>query len=471
MSRLLFLPLFGALAVSLFAQQPPAQPPGQTKAPEFFIHAFHKDKLGGTLDCSMCHVAEKAGSVTMKRPGHDQCMTCHSDAFDKAPNPKICSQCHTEYPPTGPDTLVPFPRYKGSRTILFEFSHKQHTDPKARIDARTGFRSDCTFCHKFDAKGQFASFPAHEQCATCHSKPGMKPQLTAELSADTCRGCHTPEEIENPGFTEARRFTGAHTTTTGKYVDIKFDHGPHFKAKEQFSLRCTTCHYAIPNSTSIANLSLPKMLDCVECHDSARAVKADFRMSKCSVCHANPTETTAVPLSHTVNVKPDFHTEAFRTQHAAESNAPDAKCFVCHQNVTPSVSAKTQCDNCHQVMLPKSHTARWKDDLHGKYAALDRTTCATCHTAAYCSDCHNELPRSHNPLPLFKAGGHAMPAKLDLRTCFTCHTFQNTCSECHVNSIAALQVPGLPVVAAVEPAQRGMPDLSPFLADTRADAK
>ena len=73
--------------------------------------------------------------------------------------------------------------------------------------------------------------------------------------------------------------------------------------------------------------------------------------------------------------------------------------------------------------------------------ALDRTSCTTCHTAAYCSDCHNELPRSHNPLPLFKAGGHAFPAKLDLRSCFTCHTFQNTCSECHVNQIAG-ELPG-----------------------------
>jgi hypothetical protein len=144
---------------------------------------------------------------------------------------------------------------------------------------------------------------------------------------------------------------------------------------------------------------------------------------------------SAIPTSHTVNVKPDFHTEAFRMQHASEAASPNAKCFVCHQNVTPSVAARVQCDNCHAVMLPKNHTSRWKDDLHGKYAALDRTTCATCHTAAYCSDCHNELPRSHNPLPLFKGGGHAFPARLDTRSCFTCHTFQNTCSECHVNQI------------------------------------
>ncbi len=85
-------------------------------------------------------------------------------------------------------------------------------------------------------------------------------------------------------------------------------------------------------------------------------------------------------------------------------------------------------------MRPASHTARWKDDLHGKYAALDRTTCATCHQQDYCSRCHNELPRSHFPLPLFQNGGHAIPAMLNQRSCLTCHTFQNTCASCHVNA-------------------------------------
>jgi hypothetical protein len=220
----------------------------------------------------------------------------------------------------------------------------------------------------------------------------------------------------------------------------------HFNVKDKFDLRCTTCHYEIPASTSISNLSLPKMIDCVQCHDSARAIKAEFRMSNCKVCHAdNVSLTSAVPNSHTVNVKPDFHTEAFRLQHASEASAPDNKCYVCHQNVTASAGSRYQCDNCHAVMLPKNHTSRWKDDLHGKYVAMDRTSCATCHTASYCSDCHNELPRSHNPLPLFKAGAHAFPAKLDLRSCFTCHTFQNTCAECHVNQIAANQSPAFPV--------------------------
>jgi len=83
------------------------------------------------------------------------------------------------------------------------------------------------------------------------------------------------------------------------------------------------------------------------------------------------------------------------------------------------------------VMMPVSHTGRWKDDIHGKFAAIDRESCALCHTSDSCSQCHNQVPPSHAPLALFAAGTHEFAARLDERSCFTCHTFQNTCAECH----------------------------------------
>ena len=418
------------------ASTPAAAPGGKSTggSKEFFIHAFHAEKLGG-LECSLCHTPVKEGSVVLKRPGHDQCMACHADDFEKDLKQIVCAQCHSDFPPSSASDLLPFPRYKSTRAILFQFSHHQHVDPKARINPATGFRADCTFCHKFDEQGIFGTFPGHAQCAACHSKPGIKPALTASLDAAGCRGCHTPEEIENPGFTETRRMI-APVAVSGKYVDMKFSHIAHFKVKEQFGIKCTTCHYAVPRSTSLADLSLPRMLDCVECHDTSKTIAAEFRMSNCSTCHADTARGLNAPASHTRNVKPAFHNESFRVHHSEQASAPDAKCFVCHQNLTPSVEAKNQCISCHQVMEPASHSARWKDDIHGKYAALDRTTCATCHTVDYCSRCHNELPRSHVPLSIFKGGGHAGPAMLDVRACFTCHTFQNTCAECHTNGLS-----------------------------------
>lgn len=413
-------------------QAAPAAGPAD-KAP-FYLHAFHAKNLG--LDCSTCHAPVKEGSVVFQRPGHDQCMTCHSDAFSENLNQKICAQCHKEFPPTGED-LYAFPRYKGERALLIEFSHAKHVDPKARVNSHTGFRGDCTFCHQFDAKGAFGTFPAHTQCAACHSKAGMKPQLSASSSSQDCRGCHSPEAIENPALERPRRLLSAEVLS-GKYSDLKFSHVVHFKFRKQYNVTCLTCHSDVMQSKSLADLRLPQMVDCVQCHEMQRTMASEFRMGNCQACHVERT-SGPLPSSHTRWVKPAFHTENFRTHHETEASAPGAKCFVCHTNVVarPSASSasRDQCLSCHQVMRPASHTARWRDDVHGKYAAMDRESCANCHQTDYCSRCHNELPRSHVPLALFKAGAHARLAMLNQRSCLTCHTFDNTCAQCHTRSL------------------------------------
>jgi hypothetical protein len=433
------------------AANKPAQPANKKSARnapttgpngEVYVHSMHAEKLG-SLECSLCHTAVKDGSVELQRPGHDQCMACHPDDFDNnyaKARASVCGICHASTARSKTD-LRPFPRYRGERAILFQFSHSKHVDKQSRKDPATGFRGDCTFCHKFDAQGIFAKFPGHTECAACHSKPGVTPQLTPALDAAGCIGCHTPQEIENPGFTENRRLI-TQTVVSGKYVDIKFSHIAHFAAKEKFAIDCTTCHYAIPASTSLSNLTLPNMVDCVQCHDTSKSIPADYRMSNCKVCHADSVAGLFTPVSHTRNVKPASHTESFRIHHDQEASIADAKCFVCHQNVSPSVEARNQCNACHVTMKPVSHTARWKDDLHGKYAAIDRTTCATCHQADYCIRCHNELPRSHTPLPVFVGGGHAALAMLDTRSCLTCHTFQNTCAQCHTGALTPRSTTG-----------------------------
>jgi hypothetical protein len=186
----------------------------------------------------------------------------------------------------------------------------------------------------------------------------------------------------------------------------------------------------VPASASLATLKLPGMLDCVGCHETSRRLGAQFRMSNCTLCHLDK-PSGPLPASHNNNVRPPSHNASFRIQHQDQAAAPDAKCFACHASVTPDAIAGNRCVSCHQVMKPVSHTPRWRDDIHGRYAALDRTVCATCHVADYCSRCHNELPRTHVPLALFKNGAHARLAMLDQRACMTCHTFENTCASCH----------------------------------------
>ncbi len=420
-----------AAAAPAPATAPAAAPAAEEKP--FHLHAFHLKEAG--LDCSTCHVPVKDDSVVLQRPGHDQCMVCHADAFGDQLDEKICKQCHSSFPPTSSDDLFPYPRYKGTRALLTQFSHARHTDPKGRVDPHTGYRGDCTFCHKFDAQGAYGTFPGHAECTSCHSKPGMKPMLSPASTTDDCRGCHNPEEIENPD--PAKKMLSVQVLA-GKYNDLRFSHVAHLIHHDEDHLTCMTCHYAITRSTQLSDLILPNMLDCAQCHEKQKTVTSKFRMTNCQSCHTDKV-SGPTPGSHTLWVKPAFHTENFRLHHAAEASAPDAKCFVCHTNVvlktSSSAASNDQCLSCHQVMQPASHTARWRDDVHGKYAALDRTSCADCHTTDYCSRCHNEVPRSHLPLALFKGGAHARLAMLNERSCLTCHTFENTCAECHTRGL------------------------------------
>lgn len=366
------------------------------------MHAYHTGTL--QMDCKTCHLPERAGSVTLQRPGHDRCIKCHPAAFrpERARTAKeegICAQCHV--PGGSLENIV----------AQVKFSHARHVDGLRRLDPLTGARADCLFCHK-----PTIDRPRHAECAACHSKNGMHPILVADSKSEDCRGCHKLEEP--PGQIATR------------YADIRFSHAAHLKQR----IDCLTCHAPVTASTHAASIRLPRMLDCVPCHDTAHRVARQLQLSNCASCHREHT-SGALPTSHNRNVRPPTHNDGFRMRHSAEAASPDANCYACHLNVAPNAAVTNRCVGCHQAMRPVSHTARWKDDIHGKYAALDRTTCATCHTADTCIRCHNQTPRSHAPLALFKNGGHATLALLNERSCLTCHTFQDTCASCHKRTL------------------------------------
>ena len=399
-----------ALAASWIAAAAPA---GAQTA----LHAYHATKL--SMDCKTCHIPVQPGSVTLARPGHTQCVTCHAMAFRALNNPKICLECHVSAKPSGSGDLAAYPRFRGQRPLLTDFSHLRHVDKLGRVDAGSGLRADCLHCHKLAADGKLAGFPRHVECAGCHARQEIRPHLRADSSTADCRACHSPETIERPPV--AAKPLNA--------PGIEFSHRVHLGSKQGEKLNCVTCHRGVPVSASRSTLSLPSMIDCVGCHESGR-LGARFQMSNCGLCHRGR-EPAPLPVSHNSNVRPPSHNQSFRVEHREQASAADSKCFACHTSISPNATAANQCISCHQVTRPESHTPQWKDDIHGRYAALDRVACATCHTADYCSRCHNELPRSHVPLALFKNGAHARPARLDQRACLTCHTFESSCASCH----------------------------------------
>src|SRR5262249_23762502 len=129
---------------------------------------------------------------------HRQCVTCHAMAFRKANKAEICQQCHTSAKPESAADLLSYPRLKGQRPLVAEFSHARHVDKLARMDSVTGFRADCLHCHKLGAGDRDVGLPKHAECAGCHSRPDIRPHLTSSSTAADCRGCHAPEKLENP---------------------------------------------------------------------------------------------------------------------------------------------------------------------------------------------------------------------------------------------------------------------------------
>ena len=156
----------------------------------------------------------------------------------------------------------------------------------------------------------------HEQCASCHSKAGMKPMLTATSTTADCQGCHNPMAIENPALLAGKPSVPAHVIS-GEYKDIKFSHSSHFQHRAQFDMNCTSCHKDMAQSNSLANLDLPKMSDCASCHSQKLA--ANRRMDSCSTCHVNK-ETGIALASYSRLLKPAFHNESFRVTHRVEAS-------------------------------------------------------------------------------------------------------------------------------------------------------
>jgi hypothetical protein len=420
-----------------------------------FSHTQHL-KIGAK--CVDCHKPSET-DATVARPGHEACTTCHQQWFEaKTPKTEFCTVCHTKIVPDQLPELRSFPNYNKTSAILFDFSHKLHLGAKGKVTQVVGARVDCKLCHQFDARGEKATFPAHRECSTCHSMPDIKPRLAADSKNEDCLGCHTSVEQQNPNYHKLRRFivdpntaqiarsdvsrtvSASGNTLNGR--DLKFSHNKHLTDDRNVGIDCETCHAGVDQKTSISQLNIPSMWDCTMCHESRRT-RTDYRISNCSVCH---TQIAAgrKPRNHTLTERPFDHTAAFRIKHAEAARAPDAKCVFCHEFMSvarPALQAVTRteerplpngnCDECHSVMRPKSHTIRWRNDLHGRMAAMNRLNCAVCHQADTCERCHNERPRSHNPINAFVNGGHRFQAQLNQRSCFTCHEFTQTCERCH----------------------------------------
>ncbi len=257
-----------------------------------FLHAAHlvddarfRALNGGrALACADCHRSTAENRWQPERPGvadHQPCASCHKGAFYTPPG-DFCTSCHTALPDprraVPADHLLPeWPRRQKHSELVGRFNHRLHLgDP--RIAESGGLT--CTDCHTVDGSGPYASIPSHQTCAECHAD-GTRLTRIAAPRLDACASCHVDG---GPG--RARKYLGN---------DVGFDHAKHMRLADGTAIECTTCHEAMTRSTSAraADVELPKMMSCRQCHEDRRRTPARVAMSECGVCHVNGVEGAA----------------------------------------------------------------------------------------------------------------------------------------------------------------------------------
>ncbi len=101
---------------------------------------------------------------------------------------------------------------------------------------------------------------------------------------------------------------------------------------------------------------------------------------------------------------------------------------------------QSNCTNCHEDRVPRSHTPEFVARTHGQVAIVDRVTCDGCHERKSCDDCHQKNPPPWHTDAFRNPGRgsgereeHTRVGKEHRASCMECHTprFRKQCSECH----------------------------------------
>lgn len=423
------------------AQSQPSQEQVPAESTAIKMHQIHIEDLG--LDCVDCHRRQKDAPsghelVFSVRPDHSSCQECHEDVNEKQPpQDNLCRVCHAN----GETRVGPFP---SGKVTLAQFSHAMHLDPQGRRNQQ-GLRLDCVLCHAPNTAGRASLAPGHAQCGVCHAgQEAAQPVLDPAGESTTCASCHMLEKIDlhlaarfqptTPAAVQARAVPSAsarRTASGSPYRDIvRFPHQRHLRRRDGTAIDCVVCHRGVQDRHGLSQASnVPSMRQCATCHDSANHVRQTYLTKQCRVCHtavrADMRPLTSDPVSPQL-----VHNDTFRRFHKKQASAPDSQCGSCHRGFV-NVGTST-CAGCHSSMRPRSHLPlRFSEIVHGRQAAFDRKSCATCHTSSFCVSCHSVPPRSHTPLATFRSGGHRRLASMNPRSCFVCHQFRTTCVECH----------------------------------------
>jgi hypothetical protein len=103
----------------------------------------------------------------------------------------------------------------------------------------------------------------------------------------------------------------------------------------------------------------------------------------------------------------------------------------------------TNCAECHEGSVPRTHTAAFVELDHGPAALAGRQSCLGCHEPPACDECHRRTPPPwhtdafrHPGRGAAERSEHGRAALERGSNCLECHdnAFQSQCATCHQRS-------------------------------------
>jgi len=238
----------------------------------------HNKEKHRTLECAKCHEVTLAQPVVERSPGHNACVSCHNFAEMAVLDfSGYCGVCHAGLPAGKEDTkLFQFPKATRPGDFGIDFSHPRHAKPfEPPTAAPTGMIAPvalvqgagsmatvrCSGCHFHAEKTSLESGPelslasGHRYCYACHGATPVK-----QPSMNQCSGCH------KLGLAVAPRIYGK--VANFKHLDHEIDIRKRRKGEPVASGDglCVTCHQSTANAERLAEIELPPLVSCGQCH-------------------------------------------------------------------------------------------------------------------------------------------------------------------------------------------------------------
>ncbi len=186
-----------------------------------------------------------------------------------------------------------------------------------------------TFSHRVHLKLKL-------ECLSCHVSVGSSTRVADNNlpSIDACRSCHTDAvTIKRPFPTLLATFNhrlhiklGNVAPVIAAAIDAKSYLSPAGDIRRHLNTTnaCQACHRGLQESDSVNKTALPRMADCLVCHNK---IDPPFTCEQCHVVGAH--------------LKPANHVTGFMDVHSRKSAGLDkTSCAVCH-------GRRFTCQGCH----------------------------------------------------------------------------------------------------------------------------